>query len=201
MKKLLLSLSLIFMAFVSSVYAQDTQPTEPAQKPADATEKPMDQANATTSNLLPMPEPLTIEKIYPVIGRYQSAGSETDGPMTISVNIDPEVKGVAWVEGLPQGKVKALLFKSPATYKIPAQKTEEGKDVAEGTLIYDPETKAISICIGCAYNYKDPASAFAMNDEMADDKTAKNKKKEKKHWVFVGSKVEQSTAANAAPMQ
>lgn len=53
-----------------------------------------------------------------------------------------------WIEGLPQGRVKAMLRKSPATYKIPAQKTEEGKEVAEGTLMFDKETNTLSICIG-----------------------------------------------------
>ncbi len=36
-----------------------------------------------------------------------------------------------------------MLRKSPATYKIPAQKTEDGKDVAEGTMIFDKDANKL----------------------------------------------------------
>ena len=97
------------------------------------------------------------------------------------------------VEGLPQGKIKAYLRKSPATYKIPAQKTEDGKDVAEGTLIYDKEANSLNILIGKEFNVSDPASVFA-SDEQAGTKVATSKTKAKKSskpktWAFTGSKV------------
>lgn len=187
MKKILFLFSFVTLFFLSAIKAQDEQPATPAQETTDA-------SATDTSKLIPMPEPLTIEKIYPVIGTYQSAGSEQDGPMKISVMVDENNKGVAWISGLPQGKVKALLLKSPATYKIPVQKTEEGNDVAEGTLIYDQDTRALSLCLGCTYNYQDPSSAFAISDES----NAKASKKDaKKHWVFVGTKLEQSTATSS----
>ena len=71
-----------------------------------------------------------------------------------------------------------MLRKSPATYKIPAQKTEDGKDVAEGTLLFDKETNALSICIGKKYNAENPAEVFTqpeMTDEVAADKKVKSK--------------------------
>ncbi|MER3498941.1 MAG: hypothetical protein C4308_10075 [Chitinophagaceae bacterium] len=61
--------------------------------------------------------------------------------------MDEQNKGFAWIEGLPQGKIKAILKKSPATYKVPAQKTEDGKTVMEGTLVFDNETKTVNILL------------------------------------------------------
>jgi hypothetical protein len=94
------------------------------------------------------PAPPTREDIFPVIGKYESA-INTDAA-SISISIDEENKGIAWIDGLPQGRVKAMLRKSPATYKIPAQKTAEGNEVAEGTLIYDKPTNTLRICLGKA---------------------------------------------------
>ena len=169
--------------------------------------------------LVPMPNPITTEQIFPVIGQYQST---TNADQKITVTLDDQNKGFAWVDGLPQGKVKAVLRKSPATYKIPAQKTEGGTDVPEGTLIYDKDTKTISIMLGREFNDQDPASVFtnatattedqsmATNDQTKMDKekpsvtktkgskTKTKAKVEKKPepWVFTGTKIEQTTAAN-----
>src|SRR5678815_5921834 len=82
--------------------------------------------------------------------------STTNADQKVTVTLDDQNKGYAWVDGLPQGKVKAVLRQSPATYKIPAQKTESGTDVPEGTLIYDKDTKTISIMLGREYNDQDP---------------------------------------------
>jgi len=170
--------------------------------------------------LVPMPNQMTTEQIFPVIGQYQST---TNADQKITVTLDDQNKGFAWVEGLPQGKVKAILKKSPATYKIPAQKTEGGTDVPEGTLIYDKDTKTISVMLGREFNDQDPGSVFtnatastgdqsmATNDEskMNDQskasvtKTKGNKTKTKavvekkpEPWVFTGTKIEQATAVN-----
>ena len=164
-----------------------------------------------------MPNPITTEQIFPVIGQYQSTAN---ADQKITVTLDDQNKGFAWVEGLPQGKVKAVLRKSPATYKIPAQKTEGGTDVPEGTLIYDKDTKTISIMVGREYNDQDPASVFTnatastedqsmandeskMNDQAKASVTKKkgNKTKAKvekkpEPWVFTGTKIEQTTASN-----
>jgi hypothetical protein len=167
-----------------------------------------------------MPNPITTEQIFPVIGQYQSTAN---ADQKVTVTLDDQNKGFAWVEGLPQGKVKAVLRKSPATYKIPAQKTEGGTDVPEGTLIYDKDTKTISIMLGRDFNDQDPASVFTnatattedqsmaanneskMNDQAKTNvtKTKGNKTKTKtkvekkpEPFVFTGTKIEQTTAAN-----
>jgi hypothetical protein len=169
--------------------------------------------------LVPMPSPITTEQTFPVIGQYQST---TNADQKVTVTLDDQNKGFAWVDGLPQGRVKALLKNSPATYKIPAQKTADSSSVPEGTLIYDKDTKTISIMLGREFNDQDPGSVFtnptastqdqsmASNDEskMNDQskasvtKTKGNKTKTKttvekkpEPWVFTGTKIEQATAA------
>jgi hypothetical protein len=141
--------------------------------------------------------------IFPVIGKYESSVN-ADAP-SVSVALDAENKGMVWIDGLPQGRVKAMLRKSPATYKIPAQKTEDGKEVAEGTLIFDKETNTLSINIGKPFNAEDPAVAFAAPvEEPAPAVTAKSKSKSKKTktvqqpkpWIYTGTKVVVETAAN-----
>ncbi len=162
--------------------------------------------------LVPMPNPITTEQIFPVIGQYQST---TNADQKVTVTLDDQNKGFAWVDGLPQGRVKALLKNSPATYKIPAQKTADSSNVPEGTLIYDKDTKTISIMLGREFNDQDPGSVFtnatastadqsmATNDEeskMNDQsktsvtKTKGNKTKTKttvekkpEPWVFTGN--------------
>src|SRR5678816_1527492 len=118
--------------------------------------------------LLPMPNPITTEQIFPVIGQYQST---TNADQKVTVTLDDQNKGYAWVDGLPQGKVKAVLRQSPATYKIPAQKTEGGTDVPEGTLIYDKDTKTISIMLGREYNDQDPKSVFTNATASTEDQS------------------------------
>ena len=132
----------------------------------------------------------TIADIFPALGEYESAtNAETS---KLSITIDPNNKGLVWIEGLPQGRVKAFLRKSPATYKIPAQKTEQGKEVAEGTLMFDKETNTLSICIGKEYNTTDPSAAFMMAEEEPVT-TSKNSKAKKttvtKPWIYTGTKI------------
>jgi hypothetical protein len=165
-----------------------------------------------------MPNQMTTEQIFPVIGQYQSS---TNSDEKLTVTLDDQNKGFAWVDGLPQGnKVKAVLKKSPATYKIPAQKTADGKDVPEGTLIYDKDTKAITVMLGRPFNDSDPASVFSNPVTTTDQtqsmtttdqsKTSVAKTKSTHHktkvvkkevpapapWVFTGTKIEQVTATN-----
>lgn len=132
----------------------------------------------------------TIADIFPALGDYESAtNAETS---KLSITIDPNNKGLVWIEGLPQGRVKAMLRKSPATYKIPAQKTEEGKEVAEGTLMFDKETNTLSICIGKEYNTTDPSAAFMIAEEepVTTSKNSKAKKKTvTKPWIYTGTKI------------
>lgn len=162
----------------------------------------------TSKTFLPMPEALTNEKIFPVLGTYQSTQSNMELAGNISITLDPENKGTVWVEGLSFGKIKATLRKSPSTYKVPAQKTEAGKDVPEGALVYNKETNVLDICIGCKYNDVDPAQSFVTTatteTEVAIVETGKktNKKAkvkevkpETKIWTYTGAKIDASTAS------
>lgn len=186
-----MSLSLLFM----TASAQETW--DPKKNPTvdSITSKYKDK-------VVPAREPVTTNMIFPVLGQYESSVN-TDAS-SVSISLDPQNKGMVWVEGLPQGKIKAMLRKSPSTYKIPAQKTEDGKEVAEGTLVYDKETNTLSICIGKPYNAEDPLAAFAPAVEepvTADIKTTKAKAKTKvaekpKPWMYAGTKLESATAKN-----
>jgi len=119
---------------------------------------------AANYKLLPMPGPLTIEKTFPVLGTYQfNSGTETSG--TISIRLDSSNKGIVWVEGLPEGRVKAYLKKSPATYRIVAQKTEAGTQVPEGTLYFDTTSRQLNIALGKAFDDVDPIAIFSLNPD------------------------------------
>jgi hypothetical protein len=138
--------------------------TQPTKQTQPTTQEQKKYANPTVDSILskytlvPMPSPVTTEQIFPVIGQYQSS---TNADQKLTITLDDQNKGFAWIDGMPQGKVKAILKKSPATYKIPAQKTADGKDVPEGTLIYDKDSKVITVLVGRPFNDQDPASVFA----------------------------------------
>ena len=146
------------------------------------------------------PVAITTEQVFPVIGKYES--STNPEAAVITITLDEQNKGVAWIDGLPQGRVKAMLRKSPATYKIPAQKTEEGKEVAEGTLIFDKETNTLSICLGKEYNVENPSAAFTeppAEEVVVKTKTTKSKTKVKKEtapkpWMYTATKITTTTA-------
>lgn len=221
MKKIAIITSAALLLFTAAVNAQtDTVPkqtTDPVAQQPVATEQPVAKVNndkynnwsADTYKMQPMPEALSTEKIFPVIGNYQLTDKEGTAS-TVTVTLDPSNKGIVWIEGLPQGKIKATLRKSPATYKIPVQPlgesamTEEvvaadaksakakkakevkAKELPEGVLIYDKDANVLNVCIGCKYNNEDPALAFTPSDatateevEKAEKKTAKTAKKSK----------------------
>jgi hypothetical protein len=211
MKKLAIVTSAALLMFTAALNAQ-TDTKQPVA--TTTTEKPVvaDKYNnwsADTYKLQPMPEALTNEKIFPVIGKYQltdKAGTAS----AVTVSLDPENKGLIWVEGLPQGKIKATLRKSPATYKIPAQKVGEekdAKDVAEGVLIYDKDANVLNVCIGCTYKSEDPATVFMTTEpvttevEKVEKKATKSAKKSTAKVVkiktlhYSGNKVIETTAA------
>jgi hypothetical protein len=208
--------------------AQSTTTTQPTTQKQPTTQEQKKYGNPTVDSILskytlvPMPSPVTTEQIFPVIGQYQS---NTNADQKLTITLDDQNKGFAWIEGMPQGKVKAILKKSPATYKIPAQKTAEGNDVPEGTLIYDKDSKVITVMLGRPFNDQDPASVFAVTTTpdqlMTTDQTTANNKESKMSdqskktvakskssktkvkkveepapWVFTGTKVEQVTATN-----
>jgi hypothetical protein len=123
----------------------------------------------------PMPEALTIEKTFPVLGSYQL--NTTDGStQTVSISLDSANRGVIWVSGLPEGSFKAYLKKSPGTYRIISQKAEDGKQIPEGTLFFDPATNTLNVALGKAYDEADPTAVFANlnTDATTDVATADN---------------------------
>ena len=198
-----LALSLFF---VTASAQEPTTPTPPTTTPStywDAKKNPtVDSINAKYKDkMIPARAPMTVEQIYPVLGQYETTVNTADAPQ-VRVALDETTKGVVWIEGLPQGRVKAYLRKSPATYKIPAQKTEDGKEIQEGTLIYDKDANTLNIVIGTPYNSEDPAVVFLAPTEevaVAEVKTKGSKTKVKtkkvKPWTYSGTKVVVETAA------
>jgi hypothetical protein len=161
--------------------------------------------------MLPMPEALTTEKVFPVIGKYDVTDKEGNHS-EVTVTLDESNKGIAWVEGLPQGKTKIYLRKSPAVYKIPVQKTDDGKDIAAGVLIYDKDANTLNVCSNCTYNADDPATVFlpqqAATEEqpVAKTKTKGSKVKVKKEVkpkpvFYTGTKVMQDQQTQTAPAE
>ncbi|MEP7372357.1 MAG: hypothetical protein ABI675_03140 [Chitinophagaceae bacterium] len=221
MKKLAIVTSAAFLMFTAVLNAQTDSTksaTDPATQPA-TTEKPAskDKYNnwsADTYKMQPMPEALTTQKIFPVLGKYQLTDKE-GASSTVTVSLDPENKGLIWIEGLPQGKIKATLRKSPATYKIPVQPLEgevipapevtdtkvakntkkvkeiKAKELPEGVLIYDKDANLLNVCIGCTYKVEDPATAFMTTEPATTDveKTEKKATKSSKKAVAKVTKV------------
>ena len=194
-----------------------TTPTTTSTSTARANDK-YNNWSPDTYKMQPMPEALTTEKIFPVLGKYELTTKEGTAS-SITVTQDETNKGLVWIDGLPEGRIKATLRKSPSTYKIPAQKLGEEKDaksVAEGVLIYDKDANTMNLCIGCTYNAEDPAVAFAPEPVVEEPvattkakKTSKTKKPAAKKVVkikpvfYTGSKVIEtaSSTAPAAPVQ
>lgn len=154
-----------------------------AQQPEPSTEQP-EHKNATVASiqskykLVPMPEPLTVVKTFPVIGNYQFS-DENAQTSNVVISLDEQNKGIVWISGLAEGKIKAYLKKAPSTYRIPPQKTEDGKEIAEGTLVFDKESNQLQMCIGCKYNEEDPALAFTPVEASVDEADKKSKAKAK----------------------
>ncbi|MDQ6608993.1 MAG: hypothetical protein M3Y85_04150 [Bacteroidota bacterium] len=132
-------------------------------------------------------ETLRPEHSFPILGSYKATGSSAGD---VTVTLDETNKGIVWVEGLPQGKFKALMKKAPSTYKIPAQKTESGKAVAEGTLFLNPESNELTIVLGRLFNDEDPTS-FLKGDVKGKVKA----------WQYTGIKANVSAATKPATSQ
>lgn len=130
-------------------------------------------------------ETLTPAHIFPALGSYKGAGTST---ADVTITLDEVNKGIVWVEGLPQGRFKAIMKKAPSTYKIPAQKTESGKAIAEGTLYVNPETAELTIVSGRAFNEQDPASSLTITT-----------KKKGAAWTYTGLKAETEVAPATTP--
>jgi hypothetical protein len=112
--------------------------------------------------LQPMPDALTIEKTFPVLGSYQLTAK--DGSIqNVVVTLDSVNRGIIWVDGLPEGRFKAYLKKSPGLYRVVTQKAVSGKQVPEGTLMFDPATNTLNVALGKKYDDVDPVAVFALN--------------------------------------
>ena len=195
-------MAVIAFSFSAAVNAQQTW--DPKKNPT------VDSINAKYADKIVPPRPaLTIDQVYPVIGQYQSTVNMDAS--NVAVVLDEASHGIIWVTGLPQGKIKAMLKRSPATYRIPAQTGEDGKMIPEGTLIYDKDANVLNIVIGKPFNENDPGQVFLpkTTDEVVAEepvtvktktKTSAGKTKTKevqpKAWTYTGTKVEKSTASN-----
>jgi hypothetical protein len=208
MKKTAIIAGAVFLLFTAAANAQtDTLPAQPAKTKTDQ----WNNNSPEKYKLQPMPEALTTEKIFPVIGKYTLADKEGTSS-NVSIMLDETNKGVVWIEGLPQGRIKAYLKQSPGIYRIPVQKTGDEKDVAEGVLIFNKDANTLDVCIGCAYNNEDPAVAFAPVTEpepvVVVTKTKKGMKKSVvktkikpvKTWKYSGNKIVEGSAS-VSPVQ
>jgi hypothetical protein len=126
-------------------------------------------------------ETLTPADIYPALGTFKGNGTSA-GDVTIT--LDETNKGIVWVEGLPQGRFRAIMKRAPSTYKIPAQKSESGQAIAEGTLYVNPESNELTIVVGESFNDKQPTAVLTAA-------------KKKNGWRYTGVKAE--AAATAIP--
>jgi len=240
MKKTAIIFGAVLLLFTASVNAQNDPPKEPTTTTTTITQTDKSLTTTTTTStdrwnnwspdkykMLPMPEPLTTEKIFPVLGQYTVSSKDASVTTTteatvetsasvsnVSITLDETNKGIVWVDGLPQGRIKAYLRKSPSTYMIPAQKTADDKDLAQGVLIFDRDANTLDVCIGCKFNSEDPASSLTMPQEPVVEQpvvktksknkkgTAKAKVKPVKTWRYSGSKTTETTASSSVvPMQ
>lgn len=160
--------------------------------------------------LQPMPGALTIEKTFPVLGSYQLTLSDASS-QNVVISLDSVNQGIIWIEGLPEGKVKAYMRKSPGTYRILSQKSESGKQIPEGTLIFDPSTNTLNIALGKAFDNADPSSVFSLNGAVdpnniesgtevkVKSKNASSKSKTKVvYYTATKAEVNTSTSTGAA---
>jgi len=232
MKRTAIILGAVLFLFTATVNAQ-VEPKQPAPTQTENLNKQQDQqtnslttttttaANDKWNNwspdkykMLPMPEPLTNEKIFPVLGHFsvspkntsstsEATESATSASSDVTISLDENNKGIVWVDGLPQGRIKAYLRKSPSTYMIPVQKTADDKDLSGGVMIYDKDANTLDVCIGCKYNSEDPALAFTAPQPVVEEQavvktktkskskkgTVKTKVKPVKTWIYSGSKI------------
>lgn len=131
-------------------------------------------------------ETLTMAHIFPALGSYKANRTST-GDVTIT--LDSVNKGIVWVEGLPQGKFRALMKKAPSTYKIPAQKSESGKQVPEGTLYVNPGTNELTVLLGQPFNDANPSTSLTIGS------------KKKIAWQYTGIKADAAVAPPASSQQ
>lgn len=183
--------------------AQSTPDTSKPKQPDTVKPKVPDTmvvANATVAEISSkyqrkeMPSALTIEKVFPVVGTYVSG---TD-PAVVTIKVDEASKSWIHITGLPQGTIKAMLMRSPAVYKIPAQKSDIGTEIPEGTLIFTPDVNALHICLGKPFEFSNPGAVFepmAVNPDKTTSPEKNKKDKKPEAWTYSGTKQEVMTTA------
>jgi hypothetical protein len=227
MKKTAIILGAVLFLFTATVNAQtdsSKQLTSTSTTMATNSGDKWNNWSADKYKMLPMPEALTTEKIFPVLGHYSVTAKETtataDANATentaatsdVTITLDETNKGIVWVDGLPQGRIKAYLRKSPSTYMIPTQKTADDKDLPQGALIFDKDANTLDVCIGCKYNSEDPAASFTTPEPVVEQPVVKTKSKHKKGtakakvkpvktWRYSGSKTDVAASSSVVPMQ
>jgi hypothetical protein len=140
--------TLLALAFLS-VFAANAQTASTTSESLNVSVASAPAKHVSSDNIRP-------EHFLPVLGNFKTGNSSQQ----ISITVDPANIGIIWIEGLQQGRFKALLKQSPAVYKIPAQTTESGKRIAEGTLVYDKQTAELKIILGIPFNDASPVAAF-----------------------------------------
>ena len=138
----------------------------------------------TTSAASNFPKPNSGRHYIPVIGSYKST-DQAASIQQVTVTVDEQNPGKVWVEGLMPARFYAVLKAVPGTYKIPAQKADD-KNIPEGTMMYDDNSKQLTACVGCGYNDatpmvgSEPTTDATATDAMASNATAKTKVKANK---------------------
>jgi len=150
--------------------------------------------------MLPMPGAMTMERAFPALGTYQLNNAADPATATLTVSLDSASRGIVWIEGLPQGKIKAYLKKSPSTYRILAQKTASGTQVPEGTLYYDSTANQLNIALGVPYNEADPTSVFAALSTTTPEAGETTEVKIKTKDTKIKTKAKYYTATKQLPM-
>ena len=205
MKRAMLLAAATLLFCLPEMSAQTQPDTTQPKKPDTINLKvPDTMINPTVSDITTkyqrkeMPAPMTVEKVFPVLGTYVSDAQAEP----VQIRLDETSRSWIVVTGLPQGTVKAMLMRSPAVYKIPKQKTDTGTEIPEGTLIYTPDVNALHICIGKPFEFSNPGSVFqpaSPEKTTTPEKPIKERtdKKDKKPeaWTYTGMKQEAMTTA------
>jgi hypothetical protein len=209
MKRNVIYATAVALLFNAVAFAQETPPVK-EETPVTAQTKTVEvpqNYRPKSAELLPMPTAISNEAIFPAIGVYE-VKDKNGNAAQVTVTQDQENKGIVWIEGLPQGKIRAFLKQSPAVYKIPAQEpvkdmvaTEAEEVVAEapkakkqktavapktnqlpeGTLYYDRDNNILQIQLGTKFNEAEPLQVFnnATDEETVSSEVAETAKKSK----------------------
>lgn len=201
-----LRIALIAASIVMSVSAysqtdttkKDVMSTDQTTNTTTVTGQSTTEQSTTTANTQVFPKPNFGRYYIPVIGSYTSSTETTEAAKNVTIAGDEENPGKIWIEGLTSEKIYALRKPGKGLYKIPAQKVAD-KSFAEGTVMYDDNSKQVNICLGCNYKDASPTDAFTHTEESTSTNTgtSKNHKAVKTNPVlnFTGNKTNAGTAA------